>query len=440
MGELLKDNFSGETRPSDFFRGLNLTDDEYSCLSIINSVLKYDCVIPEYSKYLDTKDDPEYYDLSYEYKNYSVKQLKNIINYIYNGDLKNEYFFKSLFDEEDSYIDELNKKIFNMLQDEVLIQKLLDYLVMRLHIVKNITLGGDNTYTMLPRCKQERSAIGRHVTFDVKKPKSILLVADTHIGNPDMEDLELLQNVIDYSISEFETEECIHLGDVFEGVRLDKGKYVNHNQYDEVIRNINYKQLKKFYDCFPENIKVVVNAGNHDEYMNQFLKQTMVGINLLNYNALSILKPNFHLLVDYEFGHTFKVSNLGIKINHHFTYNMFEPYVKTYEIDAPPFFENFRKYNCDNVDLYIFGHFHEELHRTVTDNNGVTKREYEVVPSTSKMNIGKDVAKILLFDYDDKDNVIGYKIVSLKSDESKRISVSKVDYYESNRTLVEKKK
>lgn len=397
---------------------------DYTCQSILLKIL----TIGEKNK--DFYGDKHYghKDLFTEYQEYSIEKIKKLVYLIYNSSEKYNYFIKNEY--KDNNIDKVNNQLYLMLQDSGIIKKNLDILAMRLQIERIDVIGGENKYKLIPQDQQKRKYLNSKSNVVLDHPTRILLMSDSHIGNNKIQDFDLINNIVIFAINEFGVTECIHLGDIFEGIKLDKGPFKGLDYNNPEVRTILYNQIQDFYNYFPDNIKTLALEGNHDTSIINFLQSHYIKFNYLNVMALSLLKPNFRLIRAYEFGHVLTLNNFKLRLNHRFQYNMFENNVKTTELDTDPFIADFKNLDFDQVDLSIFGHFHYSTHRTLLDNISSKKKEYEVIPSISKLNINSCVAKILEFNYDSDNNIIGYSLIPIYATSQKQIYIGeKVSYH-----------
>ena len=361
----------------------------------------------------------------------SVDKSREVIN-------NSSLFYSYLEYDLDSFLNiissgsyEIDNYLLPILTNRQLLEKYLNILVMQGIVTRHDNLSGPNTYRYVSNDLQNSAYTKNYVEISGNNPEKLLLISDTHIGSS-YQDFELINRVFEYAIVNHSISCSIHLGDLFEGVRLDKGKYSDYELSDPVITDILYDQLEQFKSFFPDNLKVIAVEGNHDLNILNFLNKHYVFYGI-NENYLSLLKSNFHMVRRREYGYPVNIGKFKLHLNHELQFNMLFTYVKTDEIGN---FEDFKvpflKYNTNDVDLYLSGHFHSSMKYCLEDDNGITRRRYEVIPSLSKINYNNCVAKIIRFIYDASGNVTHYGIIPLYATDEKNIFEGKEEIYESN--------
>ncbi len=372
---------------------LDLTRNEYDALYILMDILKMDC-IKKGDFRITREEDERYRDLFYEYKNYSISEIIHIIEFL-----------------------DISSELKELMMNRKFIHNCLMILLMSGKIIINDGVGGEDTYRLVPRNLQDSAFTRSYYNFNFLYPDRVLLISDPHIGYLYYEDFDLIRNVFSYSKNKYYIDIALLFGDVFHGVRLDKGSYEGYSYEDCEIQNILDNQLQSFIDYFPDDMKVIAIEGNHDRSMIEYLKRIRYFSSPVARYYLSLLKPNFHMLNARENGYIINVSNMRISLSHPLKYNMFVPYVKTYEIeDSNSLLFPLRELNTEKVDLLLSGHFHFDMDFCLEDDNEITKRTIEVLPSVSKLALLTDdkcVAKILRFVYDSNRNVEYYGITDL---------------------------
>lgn len=392
----------------------DLTLFDLEVLKVLKKILMLNVVKVE--SFFDDDND-EYYDYLYKYKNYDLDSIIRLV-YMHENDM--------IFDSS----------IVSVLTDKSILQVYLNILVIKGYVVINNNINGNDTYRYVPTYMQDSSYTHNYAEIFGDHPDSILLISDTHIGSK-YEDFDLIKRVFDYAIEKYNVDSVLHLGDVFHGIRLDKGEYAGYSINDPEVQEILYSQIDSFVKNFPDYLKVIAVEGNHDLNIINLLKSNRLFMTSLNEHYFNIVKDNFHLIKKRDNGHPIELGDFKIHINHELQFNIFFPYVKTYEIDnINELLMPFTKYNDHNVDLYLSGHFHNQMDYSLDDDNNITRRIYEVVPSLSKIENDGCVAKILKFLYDDDGNTIGYNIIPLFSIDSKSIFEGEVKTYKSNSEII----
>ena len=389
---------------------ISLSFFDYKVLNTLIEILKFDCVRDN-----SVCDD----DLFFVYKDYSIE---SIISFALSNNLDIE--------------DEVRK----VLLDQTMVSNYLQILISYGEVVRNIGVPFSDTYRYVPKRLQDSSYTRGYSSIAGNNPNRVLLISDTHFGNSEYADYSLVYKLFDYAKEKYDINDCIHLGDVFQGVRIDKGEYSGMSLYDDSVRKILEEQINEFSLKFPDNMNVVAVSGNHDENIIKYLHTLKSSFYDLNESYLTILKPNFRLLKHREYGNILKVGDMRICLIHNFQYNMWFPYVKTTELDSDKLLSSLKSYNTNDIDLYLSGHFHYSYNKELIDDNFITKRHYEVLPSLSKMyEKTKDgcIGKIIRFIYNNS-NVSYYGITNIYFFDDKIVE-GKESIYPTNYTLTSEK-
>ena len=390
----------------------------------------------------------------------SIYYLRNILISKKNALINLPDYYKDFFYEYEKYtIDEIMMEIIKdntipeNIKSTILNKKMLhDVLILFALLGEVVTidnLDGENQYQYVPKNLIDSAFTRGFSEINIGSCERIILIADTHIGNEEIEDFDMINNVIDYAYTKYGIDIALHLGDVFEGVRLDKGKYKGYTIHSEEIQQILYNQLEKFSKYFPKKVKVTAIAGNHDENIINYLNTINYLGHNLNHLYLSIINPNFHMIQrNMRYNNGIQNSklvvngqNIRINLSHPLTFNMFFPYVKTYQIEESGFSTPFKNKNTAKMDLYISGHFHFNMNYDILDDNNITQRRYEVIPSLSKLNQeteDKCASKIIRFIRDDLGNITHYGITPLYYINKKTIEGEEI-VYPTNHSLINEK-
>lgn len=380
---------------------------DYKVLNALTEILKFDCVRDN-----SVCDD----DLFYIYKDYSVESIISFA--LSNSNL---------------VIDDDVRKV---LLDPTMVSNYLQILIFYGEVVRNIGVSFSDTYRYVPKRLQDSSYTRGYSSITGNNLNRVLLISDTHFGNCEYADYSLVYKLFDYVKEKYDINDCIHLGDVFQGVRIDKGECSGMSLYDDAMRNIMEEQINEFSLKFPDNMNVVAVSGNHDENIIKYLHTLKTSFYDLNESYLTILKPNFRLLKHREYGNILKAGDMRVCLIHNFQYNMLFPYVKTTELDSDKLSSSLKSYNTNDIDLYLSGHFHYSYNKELNDHNHITKRHYEVIPSLSKMYAktkDKCIGKIIRFIYNNS-NVSYYGITNIYFLNDKIVE-GKESIYPTNYTL-----
>ena len=333
----------------------------HSVLDDLLKLLKIGCVKEQNVLYPD--EDSFYYDQFYQYQKYTMNDIIQLLNAI-----------------------DISQESRDILRNQNNLYQCLTLLAMQGFVVVGDVINGDDTYQILPRCMMQRSYFARHSDITIGEGKRFLVVSDTHIGDSMVEDFDLIDKVFHYARDILGIDTALHLGDVFQGIRLDKGPYAGYSYFSSEVQKILDEQLEKFKKYFPDYMKVIAIAGNKDESIVDYLNiKNVLGVKA-NTFLLSLMKSNFHLLQKRENGYIIDSDGIRISLSHPLRFNNFFPYVKTYDVDSDGFCGPFfKKLNDNHVDVFLSGHFHFHMNYAIDDDNGYTRRIYEVVPSLSKL-------------------------------------------------------
>lgn len=341
-----------------------------------------------------------------------VFELKELF-YLYNDltikDIKN-------------YLDKA-KKFYSIEEIKCAINILLvDYGI----IVRDDFWEKDAVYHYVANRYYQDSAFTRHYysfTVDNTSNKKILLISDTHIGNPELENFSMLHNIYDYALKKG-VNKCFHLGDIFS--RLD---------YDKWDREKIEKQLALFGRYYPDCAEIDTYSliGNHDEYFNGFLTYDKI-INIpIEYDLrqLSRYVSNFYVIPRTAWNIDF--SNVKMHLSHKLYLNWMIRDKKLNNLEE-------MKYNnfFDGMDynLLISGH----LHQGFIYNYVCNKQDHLLlgVPSATRLNQNGVVAYIVSLNYNDLGEVDYFDVSLLLSDDNNKIYEGETinwNFQEKNKSL-----
>lgn len=271
----------------------------------------------------------------------------------------------------------------------------------------------------------QNSSYTRHYySFNVDdyNDKKILLISDTHIGNPELENFKLLQNIYDYA-SENDINKCFHLGDIFSGTYYQKWS-------EEEIEH----QLDSFRSYYPKNseIKTYFLIGNHDEHIHGYFDyKTNYIKSTYDLRQLSRFMHNFYVLprpfIDVKF------SDININFSHKMFANWCNPSQKITDLEQ---IGQLNTSLVSRVDLLISGHLHKGF---LCSNKFEDKEQLLLgVPSATNININDVVAYVLLLSYDNVGKVNSVDITELLCDSNFKIregNTHKWDLKNKNKTL-----
>ena len=255
----------------------------------------------------------------------------------------------------------------------------------------------------------QNSSYTRHYysfNIDDYSDKKFLLISDTHIGNPELENFNLLQNIYNYA-SKNGINKCFHLGDIFSGAYYEKWSQAEME-----------RQMDLFIKYYPQNldIKTYFLIGNHDEHIHGYFDYKP---NYIEYTydlrQLSRFRNNFYIIprpfIDLKF------SDVNINFSHKMFANWCNPKEKITDLNQ---ICNLNTALVSRIDILVSGH----LHKGFLCTNKFEEKEQLLlgVPSATNININDAVAYVISLNYNDNRSVNFADITILLSDNNYNIS------------------
>ena len=249
-------------------------------------------------------------------------------------------------------------------------------------IARHDCYSGEVLYEKLSeRYQDTRYAKGFSDFYDDCKfnDKRFVLIADTHIGNVEVQSFDIINGVYNYCIKN-NINNVFHLGDLLDGIKPNILGDDRLEKFDE--------QIKVFLDNYPniDGIKTYSICGNHDEVIHgsdgvscilDIYGPTYRDLRTLNRDNNSFYfygSESMNIIFSNEkfrFGHRLYINPLERrKILHHVD-----------EIDGDI------KNLSNDYSVCINGHLHNGLLFIDSDRNGNDKC-FITVPSTSLLNVG----------------------------------------------------
>lgn len=348
-----------------------------------------------------------------------IKELLIKDGFTYNpnyNDLTNYENKFSLFSYNDYYRELFNK---NIIFNDKILYNVIDYLfVSKGCIVRNDFINEEADYVLLDEhlwnSTYSRSYYSLIDKTDIDK--RILLISDTHIGNSNIEDFTLLNNLYIYARN-MGIKTCLHLGDLFD--RSISG-------YFDFSRNINL-----FINNYPKtDIMTYSLLGNHDEVYKKYFNQKTV-LRYYDFRSLSMYRKDLYMLS--ENSNIINFNDTDFHISHRLYYNFMVNDLKINKIKDlnnvdrlafPNMNLNYKLFN-PIYKVNISGHLHQGFIKTI--DNSI----YIGVPSTSKINQTHSIATVLDIHYQDK-KVFLIEITPLYRDLFNEIVEGKTIYHELN--------
>ena len=252
---------------------------------------------------------------------------------------------------------------------------------------------GESIYEVMDYRRKDSSYTNHFRKFiddNPSKEKKILLISDTHIGNKELENYKLINNIYEYA----ELNNCeyvFHEGDLFEG--LDDNRDIN----------ILEKQINDFRSNYPKSkIKTICIQGNHDEWFSGKMRFSYDnGIDIFpryyNLKSLNRLNENFYF---YEANSwTTTLNNIPIHIGHKL---YICPIILDKKIDSISEIDEDEDFLDDDYKVLISGHLHKGIIYSPKKVHYSKDGQiiYLGVPSLSNINIGNACAYLLTINND----------------------------------------
>lgn len=243
------------------------------------------------------------------------------------------------------------------------------------------------------------SSFSRHYySFEVddNKNKKFLLISDTHIGDPNLENFELLQNIYTFAKRQG-VEVCFHLGDVFSGKCIDSSKKI-------------LCPFESFEKNYPNEIKTFALIGNHDKKNNTLFYDSALSYDYALRQTTRYVS-NFYVIPRKYW--QAKFSNTSFHFSHKFYYSLILPDKKILSIDEikKSYFKDY------SFDVLISGHLHNGF--LCNNSHDDINQLYIGVPSTSNFNKDKPVGYIVSLNYNECNNLDNMDITLLINNNNK---------------------
>ena len=252
----------------------------------------------------------------------------------------------------------------------------------------------------------QNSAFTNHYysfTIDDISDKKFLLISDTHIGNSELENYQMLHNIYEFALQNGVTK-CFHLGDIFSGI-------IGKNFKEEDV----LKQFSLFGNFYPnfDKIKTYALIGNHDEYINGFFDKRSIPFEY-DLRQLTKYSPNFYVIPRNEW--ELKFPNIKFHFSHRLYLNWMISRAKINDIGD---IEKGNMFYDERYDILVSGHLHKGfLYNNVFVNH---QHLYLGVPSTTNLNINNVVAYVVELNFNEMNEVDSMDITLLLCDDNNKI-------------------
>lgn len=277
------------------------------------------------------------------------------------------------------------KSILKIDDDKILIESLY-LLFIRGKIVKDDFWNLEPKYFYVEPYRQDSSYTKAYYSFTVDdcRNKKFLLIADTHIGDNEMENFKLLRRVYEKGI-ELNATKCFHLGDIFAGKCTDYSDEEMERQLERFIQN--YPNFGK------EEMMTYSLIGNNDEWIHGSIQHLCKYYQAYQYDfhCLSKYVPSFYVFQRGKWQTAFQ--DIEVSFSHRFYMSPIVPDKKLKSLKDMEV-EDWMKKSIYRI--LISGHLHCGFIYSEENKN----RLFLGVPSTSNQNMGGAVAYVVSVNYE----------------------------------------
>lgn len=240
--------------------------------------------------------------------------------------------------------------------------------------------------------------------------KKFIVISDTHIGNEEVQNFELLHNVYQFAL-DTKINYIFHLGDIFQ--RVDNVPI--DEQYAKTIENIKFF-LKNYPKVDEKILKTIALLGNHDLTIygtagtSKFVDTTYQQI----FDLRNLTKDNPAFLIYARQTYGLKLSNIPI----HFSHKLYVDSFHSDEmINSVNDLTNIENRIIGKYPVYISGHLHKGLICMGSEDMNYNQL-YIGVPSTSNINIESVVGYIINLDVESDLKYVHVSTLYSKKDNS----------------------
>lgn len=278
------------------------------------------------------------------------------------------------------------------LSNEEIFETLIFMLVNKGSIIRKDFWNKEPEYTLLTERYHDSSYTRNYYSFncDSNEDKKFLLISDTHIGNNEIENIVLINNLYDYAIDRGASK-CFHLGDLFEG-----NLSISNEAIDDFLRRMN-KFKNEYPSPNPKEMMTYAIKGNHDKNIEKILNSLTYENTFLFHNdlrRLTILNPSFYMFPRDKWQSTF--SSINFHFSHKLYISMMVEDLKIQSISEIQKLEEISFLDGLFKDINISGHLHKGFIYSIKDPYLIEKEKLFLgVPSTSNININDPVAYLI---------------------------------------------
>ncbi len=258
----------------------------------------------------------------------------------------------------------------------------------------------DELYMLLDERHEQHNYQRSFYDFKDNNPtlnKKFIVIADTHIGNKNIQNFKLIHNIYDLAIKN-NIKYVFHLGDIFQRVddiNIDD-RYSKAMEYIESFMN-------EYPNMCEEEIKTFSVLGNHDltihgsNSTDVFFDNNKYYEQLFNLQELSKDNPSFLVYARRTFA--IDLNNIPIHFSHRLYIDSYNRDKKINSVGELADNDSFCKY-----PICISGHLHRGI-LYIGNDYFCNEHLYIGVPSTSNININNVVGYIIELDVDSMVNI-----------------------------------
>lgn len=251
---------------------------------------------------------------------------------------------------------------------------------------------------------------------DDKGNKKFILIADTHIGNKNMQNFKLINNIYEFAQKK-KIKNIFHLGDVFEGIKCNDSTEEKMKKIDEQLN-----LFEKYYPKLnPDEIRTIALLGNHDITIHGAYGTDVIFVPKNNkeqlYDLRTITKDNPGFIFYQRKDISIKLNSIPIHLSHRLYLNQLHRSIKYEKIQDIT--EKTNETFC-TYPLYLSAHLHKKLIVESADKYN-NKQLFVSVPSTSLLNIEDAVAYIININSYENNHIIEITTINSTSDSEIKI-------------------
>ena len=319
----------------------------------------------------------------------------------------------------------LHSKGFNLHNNEIL--KLLNFLIIESgSIIRRDFSNEETKYFKVNDYVKKSNYTKFYSNLNLDGLKKTIVISDTHIGNPNLEDYLLINSIYDFAIKKG-ISTIFHLGDLF-GTSKDDTCSQIEKDLDSFI--INYPH--------PSKIKTYAFVGNHDRFVNDYLEKGPF-FETCDLKTLTFFDHNFYMFPYSTTYNPYKTGSLTANLNNlkvHFSHFLYISFMVSYHpLNSLNDLINYPANLFIDLtnDILLSGHLHQAFFYKTYIPDFSHNTFYLGVPALNKSNLNKTIGYILNFNRDTNNKVISIDIEVLQVDYNYHINIKEVVHHDFNK-------